>query len=151
MGNENPPFKINFPFRDFWHMIYKSYPIIAQTSVKLFFPLKDDDCCCQSPCSFQSWSVRRLQGLQRIFCMDRLTGQHLCVYQILHFSFYFMFWASVVGSVACKRVLWNINRNFHNQQVHQDSRQWFCSCISTNSIKQRRGLAVLQIESRVAL
>ena len=26
---------------------------------------------------------------------------------ILHFSFYFMFWARVVGSVASKRVLWN--------------------------------------------
>ena len=26
---------------------------------------------------------------------------------ILHFSFYFMFWARVVGSVAGKRVLWN--------------------------------------------
>jgi len=30
----------------------------------------------------------------------------LCLY-ILHFSFYFMFWARVVGSVACKRGLWN--------------------------------------------
>ena len=42
--------------------------------------------------------------------MDRLTGQHLCVYKFctfILFSFYFMFWASVVGSVACKRVLWN--------------------------------------------
>ena len=27
--------------------------------------------------------------------------------QILHFSFYFMIWARVFGSVACKRVLWN--------------------------------------------
>ena len=30
----------------------------------------------------------------------------LCLY-ILHFSLYSMFWVRVVGSVACKRVLWN--------------------------------------------
>ena len=35
---------------------------------------------------------------------DQSASLHL---HILHFSFYFMFWARVVGSVACKRVLWN--------------------------------------------
>ena len=50
-----------------------------------------------------------LKRLQRLFCMDRLTGQHLCVCIFCTFiSFYFMFWARAVGSVACKRVLWNI-------------------------------------------
>ena len=39
--------------------------------------------------------------------MDRLTGQHLCVYKFWNFPVYFMFWASVLGSVACKRVLWD--------------------------------------------
>ena len=35
---------------------------------------------------------------------DRSASLCLC---ILHFSFYFKFSAIVVGSVACKRVLWN--------------------------------------------
>ena len=42
---------------------------------------------------------------------DILYGQtdrsaSLCLY-ILHFSFFFKFWARVLGSVAYKRVLWN--------------------------------------------
>ena len=62
-----------------------------------------------------------------------------------------MFWASVVGSVACKIVLWNTTAIFTTNKYIKIQDNDFCSCISTNSIKQSRGLAVLQIGIHVAL
>ena len=38
-------------------------------------------------CSVESWSVRCLQGLQRIFCMAKLTSQHLRTYKFCTFPF----------------------------------------------------------------
>jgi len=87
-------------------MLYKSYPVIAEISLNclkimipvtshLFFP----GLISEMPPGSTKNLVMQLYGQP-----DRSAS--LCLY-ILHFYFFFKFWARVVGSVACKRVLWD--------------------------------------------
>ena len=87
-------------------MIYKSYPIIVETSINCFSHSK-----MMTAVASHLFLPELISDMAPGSAKDILYGQtdrsaSLRLY-ILHFSFYFMFWASVVGSVACKRVLWN--------------------------------------------
>ena len=87
-------------------MLFKSYSVVAEISLNclkimtavtshLFFP----GLISEMPPGSTKNIVMQLYGQP-----DRSAS--LCLY-ILHFSFFFKFWARVVGSVACKTVVWN--------------------------------------------
>ena len=105
MKNENPPFKIHLLFRDFCHMIFKSCPIIVEISLNCLKIMT----AVTSHLLLPGLISEMPPGSAKDIVMQ-LYGQHdwssLCLY-ILHFSFYFKCWARVMGSVACKKVLWN--------------------------------------------
>ena len=87
-------------------MIYKSYAIIVETSLNCFSHQK-----MMSAVTSHLLVPELISEMAPGSAKDIPYGQtdrsaSLRLY-ILHFSFYFMFWASVVGSMACKRVLWN--------------------------------------------
>ena len=87
-------------------MIYKSYSIIAETSLNCLKIMT----AVTSHLSFPGLISGKPPGSAKDIVMQlygqpgRSASLFLC---ILHFSFYFKFWARVVGSVACKRVLWD--------------------------------------------
>ena len=94
-------------------MIYKSYPIIVETSVNCFSHSKMTTAVASHLFLPELISEMPPGSAKDILYRKTDRSESVRLY-LLHFSFQFMFWASVVGSVACKRVLWNINRNFHD-------------------------------------
>ena len=94
-------------------MIYKSYPIIVETSVNCFSHSKMTTAVASHLFLPELISEMPTGSAKDILYRQTDRSESLRLY-LLHFSFHFMFWASAVGSVACKRVLWNINRNFHD-------------------------------------
>ena len=87
-------------------MIYKSYVIIVETSLNCFSHSK-----MMTAVTSDLFLPELISEMPPGSAKDIPYGQtdrsaSLRLY-ILHFSFYFMFWARVVGSMACKRVLWN--------------------------------------------
>ena len=105
-GRVNAQWKMKtFPFPGF--LTYdKSYPVIVETSLNSFSHSK-----MMTAVTSHLFLPELISEMPPGSPKDILYGEthpsaslHL---QILHFSFYFMFWATVVGSVACKRVLWN--------------------------------------------
>ena len=106
MENENLPFKIHLLFRDFCHMIFKSCSIIVETSLnclKIMTAVTSHLFLLGLISEMPPGSAKDI--VMQVYGHPDWSAS-LCLY-ILHFSFYFKFWARVVGSVACKRVLWN--------------------------------------------